>query len=66
MKFATFSFLGLMTWIITVVGGWLVGSLVAGHWITVDVFSWWLFFRALLACWTVVLVWTVLECSLSD
>lgn len=66
MKFAMFSFLGLMTWIITVVGGWLVGSLVVGHWITVDVFSWVLFFRILLACWTVILVWTVLECTFSE
>lgn len=66
MKLVMFSFLGLMTWVITVVGGWLVGSLVVGHWITVDVFSWVLFFRILLACWTVVLVWTVFECTFSE
>lgn len=66
MKLATFSLIGFIMWVITVVGGWLVGSLVAGHWITMDVFSWWLFFRLLLAAWTVVLVWTILQCTFSE
>lgn len=66
MKLATFSLIGFILWVITVVGGWLAGSLVAGHWITVDVFSWWTIFRILLASWTVILIWTVLECTFSE